>query len=153
MSNTKSEGEWKDMSTVRTGEMNGVVHVREQSIATDAVDNLALYCEHLWNESGRAAACEFARSAIELESLRSALRVGDPLTRTKALYLFSLFDPSDVHADIANVLRFDECEIVRHEAAYFLGTMRFSSAADCLGECLLRDSSEIVRHEAAEALG
>lgn len=65
----------------------------------------------------------------------------------------SLLEPSEVIDDFNSVLKFDSCPIVRHEAAYFLGTSQFKGAVDCLGEALIGDGEELVRHEAAEALG
>lgn len=125
----------------------------EQSSGMLAIDRLALRCEQLWNESGKLSASNFARQTADLHSLREGLRVGDSLTRTKIVYLLSLLKPSDVSHDLAEVLRADDCPVVRHEAAYFLGTMHFDGAVDSLGKSLLRDPHELVRHEAAEALG
>ena len=43
--------------------------------------------------------------------------------------------------------------MVRHEAAYFLGTLKTPRAIGPLCEALRRDRDSLVQHEAAEALG
>jgi HEAT repeat protein len=117
------------------------------------INNAALICERLWNEQGRSAAARFAMAEITLLSLREVLRAGDSLSRTKALYVMSLFQATVVLEDFTEILRYDECPVVRHEAAYYLGTIHSQVAVDCLGESMLNDPDELVRHEAAEALG
>jgi HEAT repeat protein len=118
-----------------------------------SICNAALICERLWNEHGRSAAVRFAMEKITLPNVREVLRAGDSLARTKALYVLSLFQPSVVLDDFTEILRFDDCPVVRHEAAYYLGTIHSKVAVDCLGESMLNDPDELVRHEAAEALG
>lgn len=114
---------------------------------------VAQACEHVWNESGRSSAKKIAMESVDLMSLRDVLREGTSLERTKALYIMSLLEPSEVIDDFNSALKFDNCPIVRHEAAYFLGTIQSNKAIDCLGEALIGDAEELVRHEAAEALG
>jgi len=115
--------------------------------------NAALKCEGLWNQQGRWAAARFASEEIGLTTLRQTLKFGDSLARTKALYILSLLHPSTVIEDLDEVLKTDECPVVRHEAAYYLGTMQSEKAVKSLGESMLNDPDELVRHEAAEALG
>jgi HEAT repeat protein len=117
------------------------------------LDRIALRCEQIWNERGKTAACEYANQNTNLESLREGLASGDELTRTKVVYLLSLLEPKEVALELQHVLRFDECPIVRHEAAYFIGTMHFAEATEALGRSLMEDTNELVRHESAEALG
>ena len=54
---------------------------------------------------------------------------------------------------IAKVLKNDDNELVRHEAAFALGQMSYSSAIPPLTDATLNDPSMFVRHEAAIALG
>ncbi|MCB9848515.1 MAG: HEAT repeat domain-containing protein [Phycisphaeraceae bacterium] len=59
----------------------------------------------------------------------------------------------DAVAKLAEVLAADECPVVRHEAAFCLGTFRNELALVALSKSALSDSDELVRHEASEALG
>ena len=54
---------------------------------------------------------------------------------------------------IAKVLKDDTNELVRHEAAFSLGQMCYSSGIAPLEDATKHDSSMFVRHEAAIALG
>jgi len=54
---------------------------------------------------------------------------------------------------IAKVLKDDPNELVRHEAAFSLGQMCFSSGIAPLEDATANDPSMFVRHEAAVALG
>ena len=54
---------------------------------------------------------------------------------------------------IVKVLKNDTNELVRHEAAFSLGQMCYSSGILPLEDATKNDSSMIVRHEAAIALG
>ena len=51
------------------------------------------------------------------------------------------------------ILKNDESELVRHEAAFSLGQMCYSSSIPPLNDATLNDPSMFVRHEAAIALG
>lgn len=51
------------------------------------------------------------------------------------------------------VLKFDDNDIVKHEACFQLGEHKFFSKIDTLVNSALNDPSEIVRHEAVEAFG
>jgi deoxyhypusine monooxygenase len=63
------------------------------------------------------------------------------------------FGGEDKIPHIAKVLKNDENELVRHEAAFSLGQMCYSSAIPPLNDATLNDPSMFVRHEAAIALG
>jgi HEAT repeat protein len=134
---------------------DSVVTERTLGTATTCtwVVEVAQKCEEIWNDSGRTAARRFAEENTALGDLRRSLTNGNSLERTKALYLMSLWEPSIVLEDFWTTLNTDSCPIVRHEAAYFLGTMRTQQAIDYLGQALLTDTDELVRHEAAEAIG
>ena len=54
---------------------------------------------------------------------------------------------------IAKVLKNDTNELVRHEAAFSLGQMCYSSGILPLEDATKNDTSMFVRHEAAIALG
>ena len=54
---------------------------------------------------------------------------------------------------IAKVLKDDPNELVRHEAAFSLGQMCYSSGIEPLEDATKNDPSMFVRHEAAIALG
>ena len=54
---------------------------------------------------------------------------------------------------VAKVLKNDPNELVRHEAAFSLGQMCYSSGIEPLEDATANDPSMFVRHEAAVALG
>ena len=54
---------------------------------------------------------------------------------------------------VAKVLKNDPNELVRHEAAFSLGQMCYSSGIGHLEDATVNDPSMFVRHEAAVALG
>ena len=54
---------------------------------------------------------------------------------------------------VAKVLKHDSNELVRHEAAFSLGQMGYSSGIEPLEDATANDPSMFVRHEAAVALG
>jgi deoxyhypusine monooxygenase len=114
---------------------------------------LAHDCELMWNDRGRTNARGYALMNVGIADLIDTLGSSDRLLRVKALFVLSFFETSLIIEAVKNTLKNDECPIVRHEAAYFLGNMQCQEAIDCLGEALINDQNEIVRHEAAEALG
>ena len=63
------------------------------------------------------------------------------------------FGGEDKVSHIAKVLKDDPNELVRHEAAFSLGQMCYTSGIAPLAESTRSDSSMFVRHEAAIALG
>lgn len=77
----------------------------------------------------------------------------DFVIRTRATCILVDFGGEDKVSHIAKVLKFDENELVRHEAAFSLGQMGLSSGIDPLVNSTLNDPSMFVRHEAAIALG
>ena len=77
----------------------------------------------------------------------------DYVVRTRATCILVDFGGEDKIPHIAKVLKNDENELVRHEAAFSLGQMCYSSAIPPLTDATLNDSSMFVRHEAAIALG
>ncbi len=83
----------------------------------------------------------------------SLLNHPDFVVRTRATCILVDFGGEDKIPHIAKVLKDDENELVRHEAAFSLGQMSYSSAIPPLTDATLNDSSMFVRHEAAIALG
>ena len=77
----------------------------------------------------------------------------DYVVRTRATCILVDFGGEDKVPYIAKVLKNDENELVRHEAAFSLGQMCYSSSIGPLADATLHDSSMFVRHEAAIALG
>jgi len=77
----------------------------------------------------------------------------DYVVRTRATCVLVDFGGEDKVPHIAKVLKHDENELVRHEAAFSLGQMCLSSGIKPLAESTLNDPSMFVRHEAAIALG
>ena len=77
----------------------------------------------------------------------------DYVVRTRATCILVDFGGEDKVPHIARVLRDDPNELVRHEAAFSLGQMCYSSCVAPLADATLGDASMFVRHEAAIALG
>lgn len=77
----------------------------------------------------------------------------DYVVRTRATCILVDFGGEDKVPHIARVLKDDENELVRHEAAFSLGQMCYSSSVPPLADATLNDPSLFVRHEAAIALG
>lgn len=77
----------------------------------------------------------------------------DYVIRTRATCILVDFGGEDKVKYVAKVLKNDENELVRHEAAFSLGQMCYSSAIEPLADATLHDPSMFVRHEAAIALG
>ncbi len=77
----------------------------------------------------------------------------DYVIRTRATCILVDFGGEDKVPHIAKVLKSDENELVRHEAAFSLGQMGLSSGIGALVDSTLNDPSMFVRHEAAIALG
>ena len=83
----------------------------------------------------------------------SLLENSDYVIRTRATCILVDFGGEDKVPYIAKVLKNDENELVRHEAAFSLGQMCYSSSIPPLTDATLNDPSMFVRHEAAIALG
>lgn len=77
----------------------------------------------------------------------------DYVVRTRATCILVDFGGEDKIPHIANVLKNDSNELVRHEAAFSLGQMGYSGCVKHLEDATLNDPSMFVRHEAAIALG
>lgn len=77
----------------------------------------------------------------------------DYVVRTRATCILVDLGGEDKVVHIARVLKSDENELVRHEAAFSLGQMCYSSSIPPLTDATLNDPSMFVRHEAAIALG
>jgi deoxyhypusine monooxygenase len=77
----------------------------------------------------------------------------DYVIRTRATCILVDFGGEDKVPHVAKVLKNDENELVRHEAAFSLGQMCLSSCIPPLADATLNDPSMFVRHEAAIALG
>ncbi|AFS81285.1 HEAT repeat-containing PBS lyase [Candidatus Nitrosopumilus koreensis AR1] len=77
----------------------------------------------------------------------------DYVVRTRATCILVDFGGEDKVHYIAKVLKNDDNELVRHEAAFSLGQMCYSSSVPPLTDATLNDPSMFVRHEAAIALG
>ena len=77
----------------------------------------------------------------------------DYVVRTRATCILVDFGGEDKVPYIAKVLKDDDNELVRHEAAFSLGQMCYSSSIPPLTDATLNDPSMFVRHEAAIALG
>ncbi len=77
----------------------------------------------------------------------------DYVIRTRATCILVDFGGEDKIPYVAKVLKNDENELVRHEAAFSLGQMCMSSCIAPLADATLNDPSMFVRHEAAIALG
>ena len=77
----------------------------------------------------------------------------DYVIRTRATCILVDFGGEDKVQYIAQILKNDESELVRHEAAFSLGQMCYSSSIPPLNDATLNDPSMFVRHEAAIALG
>lgn len=77
----------------------------------------------------------------------------DFVIRTRATCILVDFGGEDKVPYIAKVLKEDSNELVRHEAAFSLGQMCYSTSIPPLVDATLNDPSMFVRHEAAIALG
>ena len=89
----------------------------------------------------------------DTEYFISLLEHPDYVVRTRVACVLVDFGGEDKVLHIAKVLKNDENELVRHEAAFALGQMCYSSAIAPLTDATLNDPSMFVRHEAAIALG
>jgi len=77
----------------------------------------------------------------------------DYVIRTRATCILVDIGGEDKVPYIAKILKNDSNELVRHEAAFSLGQMGYSSGVEALEDATKNDSSMFVRHEAAIALG
>ena len=77
----------------------------------------------------------------------------DYVVRTRATCILVDFGGEDKVVHISKVLKNDSNELVRHEAAFSLGQMGYSTGVKPLENATRDDPSMFVRHEAAIALG
>jgi HEAT repeat protein len=77
----------------------------------------------------------------------------DFVIRCRAVCILVDMGGEDVIPHVATVLKNDENELVRHEAAFSLGQMCLRSGIPPLEDATRNDPSLFVRHEAAVALG
>jgi deoxyhypusine monooxygenase len=89
----------------------------------------------------------------DTEYFVSLLDHPDYVIRTRATCILVDFGGEDKVPHVAKILKNDENELVRHEAAFSLGQLCYSSAIPPLNDATLNDPSMFVRHEAAIALG
>ncbi len=89
----------------------------------------------------------------DTEYFVSLLDHSDYVVRTRATCILVDFGGEDKVPFVAKVLKNDENELVRHEAAFSLGQLCYSSGIPPLSDATLNDPSMFVRHEAAIALG
>ena len=117
------------------------------------VVELSARAEATHDDRGRVAARELIQREIDYDDVIRIARYGNELARRKALALVFYLAKHDFVSVLARSLHEDESDIVRHEAAYYLGMSKCVSAVGALTFALKRDPSHLVRHEAAEALG
>ena len=77
----------------------------------------------------------------------------DFVIRCRAVCILVDMGGEDVVPHVANILKNDNNELVRHEAAFSLGQMCLRSGIKHLEDATKNDPSLFVRHEAAVALG
>lgn len=96
-----------------------------------------------------------SKDNLSVDLLVSRLDETDVKSYEKIEIMFKLMNVADDKSldAIFKVLRDDECELVRHEAAFCLGEMSSSRAVLVLKEVLGSDDSIVVKHECLMSLG
>ena len=89
----------------------------------------------------------------ETEYFVDLLEHEDYVIRCRATCILVDIGGEDKVQYVAKVLKNDSNELVRHEAAFSLGQMCYSSGIGPLEDATANDPSMFVRHEAAVALG
>ncbi len=84
---------------------------------------------------------------------RDLLTHHDNVVRTRAVCILAGIAGENAIEPIGKVLKFDNNALVRHEAAFSLGQLGYTSGVVALADCVRSDPSFFVRHEAAVALG
>jgi hypothetical protein len=115
--------------------------------------DLSHTCADVAITKGLAAAQSLAASKIDCRTISMIQDRATPCGRTRGLYLLYLLASEVAIAALRHALHNDDDEIVRHEAACFLGALRSDAVIEDLVSAIASDSSSLVRHEAAEALG
>ena len=77
----------------------------------------------------------------------------DNVVRTRAVCILAGIAGENAIEPIGKVLKFDNNALVRHEAAFSLGQLGYTSCVVVLADSVRSDPSFFVRHEAAVALG
>jgi HEAT repeat protein len=77
----------------------------------------------------------------------------DSVVRTRAVCILAGIADANAIEPIGKVLKFDKNVLVRHEAAFSLGQLGYTSGITALADSVSSDPSFFVRHEAAIALG
>jgi HEAT repeat protein len=77
----------------------------------------------------------------------------DSVVRTRAVCIMADIAGEGAVEPIGGILKNDDNDLVRHEAAFSLGQLGFSSGIEALADAVKNDPSLFVRHEAAVALG
>ena len=77
----------------------------------------------------------------------------DSVVRTRAVCILADIAGEGAVAPIGRILKDDDNDLVRHEAAFSLGQLGFSIGIKPLADAVKNDPSLFVRHEAAVALG
>ena len=77
----------------------------------------------------------------------------DPVIRTRSICIIAEIGGNEAVNIISKVLKEDVDELVRHEAAFSLGQLRFTSGIKAISDAVNNHSTLFVRHEAAVALG
>jgi HEAT repeat protein len=103
--------------------------------------------------AGVNAAQALVRNAVARDAAQQIARKGTDLRRRKALAVLYYLGDEVSALTLLEALLEDPSEIVRHEAAYYLGALRFAPAIPKMIRTLQNERSDIVRHELAEALG
>jgi HEAT repeat protein len=77
----------------------------------------------------------------------------DSVIRTRVICILADISGVDAVDSISRVLENDKNALVRHEAAFSLGQLGYTTATAALSNAVKSDPSYFVRHEAAIALG
>lgn len=120
---------------------------------THLILSTAVEAEREFNRAGRDAASDVVRRACTLGDILWAVSHAAQAARVKALLLLSYADTDALEKVSIDILTADASPVLRHEAAYFLGTRASDNAVHALASALRGDADDLVRHEAAEALG
>jgi deoxyhypusine monooxygenase len=84
---------------------------------------------------------------------KDLLKHEDSVIRTRIICILADISGVDAIDSISRVLENDKNALVRHEAAFSLGQLGYTTATAALSNAVKSDPSYFVRHEAAIALG
>lgn len=88
-----------------------------------------------------------------IDYFKNLLTHKDSVVRTRAVCIMADIAGEGAVEPIGKVLKNDDNDLVRHEAAFSLGQLGFLSGIEALADAVKNDPSLFVRHEAAVALG